>query len=289
MTSVNVARKNIPGITPKHSWSGPSSKPPTYVLEVRAKSAPDGEPIAFLLIEREEEQRVDSSNGRVYDAKVRLTYTQLIAIEDSWHFAQKGWFDACYSTIGNEPLMSLTSANLYDSGYVIVEMERLQGQRFGTYLMNEIVSWAKRWPEANIVPVKLLEGQAYEKNKARRNRFYEQFGIEFDYADDDKAEGKSKPTTAGQLRNINSWEDNIRELDLHGYMSYLLTEHQRQGRDVIELQGQLESLRHSMDRIRAAPFRWAFERRFPNFMATILNLVLLGLVACGVVAAIRGR
>ncbi|MDN2709847.1 hypothetical protein O0880_10515 [Janthinobacterium sp. SUN118] len=153
--------------------------------------------------------------------------------------------------------------------------------------MNEIVTWAKQWPEASILPIQLLEGQAYEKNKDRRNRFYERFGIEFDYADDDKRAGKSKPMRAAQLLNVNSWEENIDELDLHGYVTFLLTKCQSQGCEVGILQGQLASRRTYMDKVRAAPFRWALEQRFPQFMGMVVKLLLVGLLAYMVVTANR--
>jgi len=239
------------------------------------------------LIQREERQRLYERDGCVFDAEIELTYTELIPSEFSWTAAKKGWFSACYTKLGDEPLIRLTSDKPYSSGYVIVEMERLKGHRLGTYLMNEIVTWAKRWPEASILPISLLEGQAYEGNKERRNRFYEQFGIEFDYVDHDKAAGKSKSMYAAQLVNINSWTANIRELDLHGYMTFLLSERQKHGREISGLQTQLESNRRYKERVLAAPFRWAFEQRFPNFIETLVKLVLLGLVAYSVFSAFR--
>ena len=284
---MSLAKITIPGIRLCDSKQGTQAKPSTYVVEVRSKSAQDGDPIAYLLIHREERQRLDERNGSVFDANIRITYTELIPTELSWQTAQNGWFNAAYTKLGNEPVISLTATDPYSLAYVIVEIERIRGQRFGTYLMDEIVTWAKRWPEASVLPVHLLEGQAYEENKDRRNRFYERFGIEFDYADDNKKAGKSKPMLGVQLLNVNSWKENIRELDLHGYMTFVLTERRIQGREISELQRQLEWRRAYMDNVRAAPFRWAFEQRFPYFMEIVVKLILLSLLAYTVATAIR--
>ncbi|MYM82879.1 hypothetical protein GTP44_13035 [Duganella sp. FT50W] len=282
-----ITRAAIPTIKINETKHGVAAKPATYVVEVRRKSEPEGDPIAYLLIQREEQQRLDERDGSVFEANIEITYTEIVSKDYSWDVSKKGWFTACYSNLGNEPKISLSAARPYNMGYVIVEMERLRGQRFGTYLMNEVVSWAKRWPDATILPIHLLAGQAYEGNKERRNRYYEQFGLEFEYADGSKASGMSKPMRAAQLVDIDSWKENIRELDLHGYMTFLLTERQKNDREITELQRQLDSNRSYMAKVRAAPFRWAFEQRFPNFIETIVRLILFGLLAYSVVSAFR--
>ena len=77
--------------------------------------------------------------------------------------------------------------------------------------MNEIVQWAKQWPEAQVIPIKLLEAQALtEAEKIRRNKFYENFGIQFEYDDPPKNKsGKSRPMLAGALKTNFSWQQNI--------------------------------------------------------------------------------
>lgn len=284
---MSVARTTVPSIRINDSKYGLPAKPTTYIVELYSKSTPEEKPIAYLLIQRDERQRLDGNDGSVFDAAIEITYTELIPSEFSWTVAKKGWFSACYTRVANEPLIKLTADKPYSSGYLLVEMEHLRGHRLGTYLMNEIVTWAKRWPDASILPIRLLEGQAYKENKDRRNRFYEQFGIEFDYLDSGKMAGTSRPMRAVQLVNIDSWAANIRELDLHGYMTFLLTERQKRGHELKGLQTQLESHRGYMARVRAAPFRWAFEQRFPNFIETVIKLILFSLLALIVVYAFR--
>lgn len=54
--------------------------------------------------------------------------------------------------------------------------------------MNEIVEWVQHWPEESVDGIKLLARQAKDDNKARRNWFYEQFGLVFDYIDPEQCE-----------------------------------------------------------------------------------------------------
>ena len=158
---MGVTRTNIPSIRSAASKHGLSTKPATYIIELHSKSSPDGEPIAYLLIQREERQGLRRSDGGLFDAEIELTYTEIIASQHSQTVAKKGWFNACYAMSLDKPLISLTASKPCSSGYVVIEMEHLKGHRLGTYLMNEIVTWAKRWPDASVLPINLLKGQAY--------------------------------------------------------------------------------------------------------------------------------
>ena len=47
--------------------------------------------------------------------------------------------------------------------------------------------------------------------KSRRNWFYEQFGLVFDYTDPEHREGRSRPMLAGALVKVETWKQNITE------------------------------------------------------------------------------
>lgn len=83
--------------------------------------------------------------------------------------------------------------------------EELQGRRIGTWVMDEIVSWAKQWPDALIEPIKLSKQQATDDNKLRRNRFYNQFGFQFDLETEE--ESSSPNFTASQLNTVKKPEN----------------------------------------------------------------------------------
>lgn len=77
----------------------------------------------------------------------------------------------------------------FSNGYIVVESP-WEGLHIGTYMMNHLVSWAtQNYPNYKIHLIKLLICQAYEGNKERRNRFYEQFGFRFDWSTPDFSVG----------------------------------------------------------------------------------------------------
>jgi hypothetical protein len=69
--------------------------------------------------------------------------------------------------------------------YIITDGSMLlpEGHRnlsIGTWCQNQVVRWVKSLPIGNIVPISLSKNDALtESSKGLRNRFYEQFGIEF--------------------------------------------------------------------------------------------------------------
>lgn len=86
--------------------------------------------------------------------------------------------------------------------------------------MNQIVTWARQWPDADVRAVELLDGQAEDaKNKRRRNRFYERFGLVFDYADPEHRAGISCPMKVRELKNVDSWQRNITERRVFDFLA----------------------------------------------------------------------
>ncbi|GBQ32032.1 hypothetical protein HLH34_00045 [Gluconacetobacter azotocaptans] len=88
-------------------------------------------------------------------------------------------FLACYARQWDDRArISLTSHNPR-RGAVFLDLEELEGNRIGSYLMNLVVAWARQWPDASVNPITLLAHQARGENTIRRSRPYEQFGITF--------------------------------------------------------------------------------------------------------------
>jgi hypothetical protein len=90
--------------------------------------------------------------------------------------------------------------------------------------MSEIVHLARDFPDANVNAVALLDGQAGAANKERRNRFYEQFGLVFDYSSADRSAGVSRPMRAGALNTVETWRQNITEYNFLDYLAGVLFE-----------------------------------------------------------------
>lgn len=234
------------------------STPRVFVLRLKPSGERDRE--AVLLVEREERQRL--RNGELEGASLTFHYQVISGDTMGRQFVGGGFsasFDAC---ILGGPHVRLTSASVTDGGYCVVDPGWLAGRGVGTFFMNEIVHWARQWPEASVMPVKLLASDAYGDNKGRRNRFYENFGLVFEYEDGRKLAGRSTPMQAEELTPLSgdkllSLNDKLEWCNLDEYLS----EHVRE-RSMLEmerwgLQNQLKSSSHDWERACKSPFRWA--------------------------------
>ena len=67
--------------------------------------------------------------------------------------------------------------------------------------------------------VTLLASDAGDaQNRLRRNRFYEGFGLEFDFTDKDNSAGVSRSILAGNLKEVTTWAQTISGHDLSRYL-----------------------------------------------------------------------
>ncbi|WP_270820043.1 hypothetical protein [Aeromonas sp. Y311-2] len=254
------------------------NEPRTYVLEVRSRSRPlDSEPIAWLFVERQEKYRRDETDGSIYEASIRLTYEEIVTAAPN-RVSRKGQFCGGFSRrTADKPLVSLTSSSI-SKGAVYLDLPGLEGMRIGTYLMNQIVKWAKQWPDATVRSIELLAGQAYSENKVRRNRFYEQFGLVFDYKDSEQREGLSQPMLAKALIPVDTWSSNIREREVRDALEWALYDRVQTN---MTLSSRDQAVKHLLDvikRAEAAPFRWALRQiwwRLAPILAQIGLLLLL--------------
>jgi hypothetical protein len=106
------------------------------------------------------------------------------------------------------------------NGSVMIRIECLKGIHIGTYLFYKIVNWAKiNAPGYRIIPISLSSVDAGEKNRDRRNSFYENFGLRFEYLTEngvEKACGRSLATmTTDDLIPYQNWP-NITVRHVHG-------------------------------------------------------------------------
>lgn len=267
------------------AWRGKQRlKPPVCVLEVRDRDKPDGEPIARLFVQREESYRRDDRDGQMYEASISLSY-QTIERKHSFRSPVSGSFDASYS---RGFLEGEASVSLVD-GALFFDPAELRGQRIGTYLMNEIVVWAQQWPEARVRSIKLLSGQAQDDNRARRNRFYERFGLKFAYSDPDHEEGVSKPMPAKELTPVTSWEANIRERDPREYLAELLHEREHMVMAASRRDTVIKNLSAKLDEASNHPVRWAARRLWWRLQPILLQGAMLLTVVALVWVGLRSR
>lgn len=256
-------------------------RPPIYVLEVRNRDRLESDPIAWFFIERQETYRIDDPDNTVYEASITLHYEQILPKHPN-KLIGRGHFSAGYLRgYTDNPSVSLSSRSPYSEGAIFLDIAE-KGQRVGSYLMNEVVMWARQWPNATVRPISLVSAQASEDNKTRRNRFYEQFGLTFDYEDTEQRAGISRPMTASALTPVASWQSNISELDIHDYLGELLY---NRDRILIQLADRDRAVTNWKDRTKQAeakPIRWAlrqtWRRLFPPLFLICVLLFLGGFI-----------
>lgn len=261
----------------ENEWGANSqlTKPRIQVLEIKHRDRPDIEPVVWLLVERQETYRHDPQDGTLLGASISVFY-QRITARYSHQNGGKGRFDGNYSKLNNSVSLTSTSTS---KGAVFLDLSGLDGQRIGTYLMNEIIRWGQRWPKATVNRVELLSGQAHGDNKERRNRFYAQFGLVFDYTDAEHREGHSRPMLAGELISSETWKKNITERKMFDCLADTLYAEERLLAELAQKNIACDNLREARRQAEATPIRWALK---------ILYYQHAGILAWGAVLALFG-
>ncbi|WP_138922435.1 hypothetical protein [Hylemonella gracilis] len=269
----------LPSLDPEIK-NGKPTKSRIYLLEVRDRKEPERNPIAWVLIERQEKFQKNEADDSVLTASVQISY-ECITPRNSYRVSGKGKFFGSYSrnSVDGMPMVALTSPN----DTLFFDPIELRGQRIGTYLMNEIVLWVQQWPEARVRPIKLVAGQAGEDNKERRNLFYTQFGIKFDFRDSEQREGVSKPMLVKELTPVENWKESIGERDVREYISEMLSERDLLKAELSRRKSANETLISERRLIEAHPIRWVWNRLLPGVVSCVLLLSLPLVVALALV------
>ena len=159
------------------------------------------------------------------------------------------WYDKSYFSSeigGEEPTICLTNED------VILRDISYRGRRLGTWAMNQIVLWAKQWPDARVRPIRLSGTDALDvKNKIRRNKFYEHHGIKFDYYNQEKEAGKSEAMLSSSLKMVDTWDKainpekgNIEVLEIPDFINALMKENgdlKSENKNLTDLNNQLNN------------------------------------------------
>ncbi|MEW8492469.1 MAG: hypothetical protein AB2604_01590 [Candidatus Thiodiazotropha taylori] len=194
------------------------TKTKSYYLRIKDKKALKGKPIAWLLIEREEHYVYDADNS-VRTASLRLSYQRI-----THTLQQRGYRPSPFTANFEHDGYSGQCVDLTGGG-VFMDLPGLKGQRIGTYLMNQIVLWVEQWPDAVVKPITLFASDVKtDEARDRRNRFYEQFDLEFNYEDPtENRSGVSKPMVVNELKSVSYWDENIKEYSLNAF-AYVMIE-----------------------------------------------------------------
>jgi hypothetical protein len=239
-------------------------------LEVRDRNKPDGDPIAYVVVEREEKYCTDNS-GQIENASIVLYYDAITTNQNFWQ--KPKYFKGEYSrSSGGKETVSITG------GSVLLDLPGLHGNHIATYLMHEILTWAKQWPGATVLPVYLSPVDARDDdNKKRRNRLYEQLGLKFNYVDTENREGTSSSKQVSDLNNVESWKKNIRELDVRECIAELLCKNESLKRDLSSNENVIQHLKDEIKRATAKPICWAL-RKTGRRILRLLIFVVFGVV-----------
>lgn len=226
----------------KHFVAGIELPPRIVVLEVFKPDAPMTEPVAWVMVEREETE----SGGEV---RLEL-FLRRIVTDGNFEFSGSESFVGSYNR--NASLVRLSH------GMTTMDLLGLEGHRIGTYLMTQIVQWAKQWPDARVASIELIDGQASDENRERRNHFWERYGLRFAFTDPSNRAGRSKAMRVADLYAVESWTQNINAHALDALVSRLLCEKERAEANARGLEEYARELGAETARLKAHPLRRVF-------------------------------
>lgn len=181
---------------------------------------------------------------------------------------------------------SITSSMVSMDGGVFLDPPALRGQRIGTYLMCRVVEFVRQLPNATLNAVDLMEGNAGDENRERRNRFYEQFGLRFEFNGPGRREGDALPMRCGDLTTdaaMAAWSRNIVEYEGGAGFERLVKLYDAEAARAASLADQMTLCKAELDKRDAHPLRWAlkvvltrwFNRLGPFlFVATLIGLAV---------------
>lgn len=253
------------------AWHAPyKHKPELVVLEVRSKKPQTPEsadqahdvargPLHCILVERRLKFST-AANGDIERASIELRYARIGGWEGDSHSEASGSMSAGYSRHLNR--ISLAKAEVNGTtGAVFLTMQGgiPKGMRIGAYLMDEIVTWAKHWPDADVQPIALVKGQAVDENdRAIRNKFWRKFGLELHFDDAEERDGRSLPMKARDLTNSSTWSENITVVPLVEFAGKLQQSMTLAQRHSANLSAKVAGHEVELEKQRRHPFIWAW-------------------------------
>lgn len=245
---------------------GTYDRPAIRIVEARAPGSAEGDTVR-LLVERKEA----NDNGL---SQICIFYW-LLRDDDPRSEIPTGEFAGAYDSACAD--ISLTASCLSTGGYVVIDPPSLRGRHLGTYFMDEIVHWAKQWPDAEIRPITLLAGQATSDNRDRRNRFYEQFGVRFEYSDAQQNAGIAVPMRASELRQVDTWKSHISEHNAILYLASLLGKEAYAAHDIQRMRRELNVYHEERSLASTRPWTWLSKA----FLHSPRLLMLICALLCG--------
>ncbi|MBB1525566.1 GNAT family N-acetyltransferase [Pectobacterium carotovorum subsp. carotovorum] len=139
-------------------------------------------------------------------------------------------FRATHTILKNDNNVIVSETISLTCGSLGIWHNSYKGNRLGRWLFNEIVIWAKNWPNADVNSIRLGPQDATEDNLERRNKMYTKVGLEFDYDDNENRTGRSREMKASKLIALSSWKKenggNINLQNIDDYINKLVKENE---------------------------------------------------------------
>lgn len=270
----------------EHTWQrDTASNPRIYVLDIykpAGRENRDAQPLGSIVVEREEVVNMCARTGEFRDAHLKLFFNRIEATGSHRANRPRSYFSASCSRDGNGGFeVSLTSPTR-DRGAVFQDVHELKGHRIGTFIMNQLIEWVKQWPNAHVREIELLDGQAEDENRERRNRFYEQFGLKFNYTSAARREGRSLPMRVRDLNTVDTWKRNIKVRTFSDYLGDLLWERDRTSTELTCRDRAVKELVKEMRANEEQPLRWALRLTWWRWAPTLAGLGVVGVFGAAV-------
>jgi hypothetical protein len=140
------------------------------------------------------------------------------------------------------------------------------------FIISDRPQWVGNGRSSRTVSLSPVDGSS--ENKDRRNRFYEQFGLQFNYSDPDLRGGVSQPMPASDLQPVDALKDYVQILTVSDFIGARLRETERLQRTTATQLLGINQLQSVVDEARKKPLRWAARQLCARFSVWIFPIVL---------------
>ncbi|ECK0672203.1 GNAT family N-acetyltransferase [Salmonella enterica subsp. diarizonae] len=176
-------------------------------------------------------------------------------------------FRAYHKIIKNTENVIVEETTSLTGGELGIWNHDYKGHRLGRWLFNEVIVWAKQWPDADVNSIMLGPTDASEDNIERRNKLYKKSGIVFEPNNDhEHRTGRSYVMKASKLIVLSSWKKenggNILVQSIDDYIKELLNENEVLKRKIENQEWEIFSLKSKISIFEDNPIKTAIKKLF---------------------------
>ncbi|MBA0212987.1 hypothetical protein [Pectobacterium brasiliense] len=245
-----------------------NSKRPTFeILHIYERDNPDKYWKSFLI-----ETIYNNKNiGNEHNVLITLYFRYVGEKQDP-----ELSFRAIHTILKNDNNVIVSETISLTCGSLGIWHNDYKGNRLGRWLFNEIVIWARNWPNADVNSIRLGPKDATEDNLERRNKMYTKVGLEFDYDDNENRTGRSREMKASKLIVLSSWKKenggNITLQSIDDYINKLVKENESLKREMENKRLRINSLNQKLSIMESKTIKGIL-RRTSRGIIKLLNLI----------------